>query len=110
MEYLNQDETDTDCGGRCEDCPEYYHCKADSDCETGNCENKVCMEEPQQSSGDSGDSGSSDFTGDDGGAWGEDITWGDIFKAYWMYMAAGLFLLIALIVFIVAIAGSMRGG
>ena len=36
------DETDIDCGGKCESCGEGKSCVLDGDCETGYCEDKVC--------------------------------------------------------------------
>jgi hypothetical protein len=40
---LNQDETDTDCGGNeCKGCSKNQHCNYDSDCKTNNCENGLC--------------------------------------------------------------------
>lgn len=105
---LNQDETDTDCGGKCDECPKYYHCDADSDCETDYCDDGVCLDRP--ATGSNQDDGNDEYepNPDNGGAW--DITWGDVIKEYWIYMAAGLFLLVGLIVLIVAVAGTMRGG
>jgi hypothetical protein len=52
---MNQDESDTDCGGKCQDCPEYYKCKKDSDCLSGFCEGGVCGKS-QASGGSSGGS------------------------------------------------------
>jgi len=40
---LNQDETDTDCGGnKCKDCGINQHCSVDDDCKTRNCDNGIC--------------------------------------------------------------------
>lgn len=41
---LNQDETDTDCGGFCGSCPNYAICKTDSDCQSNYCSpDKRCL-------------------------------------------------------------------
>ena len=45
---FNQDETDTDCGGGCDDCGNYYKCKVNSDCDSNNCDDSgVCLEQGQ---------------------------------------------------------------
>ncbi|MFT4304320.1 MAG: thrombospondin type 3 repeat-containing protein [Candidatus Woesearchaeota archaeon] len=41
----NGDETDIDCGGICDPCGIGKACEIDSDCTTGNCEGKKCVEE-----------------------------------------------------------------
>ena len=38
----NQDETDVDCGGSCEPCPEGGGCATDEDCASGYCANGTC--------------------------------------------------------------------
>ncbi len=38
----NEDETDTDCGGNCDGCPENGQCLTDKDCATNYCAGKIC--------------------------------------------------------------------
>jgi hypothetical protein len=41
----NQNETDIDCGGPCDECPEGKECEEDADCKSGlECEDGVCSE------------------------------------------------------------------
>jgi hypothetical protein len=50
--YLNQDETDLDCGGMtCKACGVGQHCLVDADCASRNCKNQVC-DKPLFSVGD----------------------------------------------------------
>ncbi len=39
---LNQDESDTDCGGSCPPCGEDKACRTDSDCQSGFCDQGIC--------------------------------------------------------------------
>jgi len=45
---LNQDESDTDCGGECEACPLHYKCNTDSDCKSDYCDDGMCLTEPEE--------------------------------------------------------------
>lgn len=38
----NGDESDVDCGGRCETCPHQYTCQVDEDCESSRCSSRRC--------------------------------------------------------------------
>ena len=107
---LNQDETDTDCGGRCNECPKYYHCLVGSDCETGNCEDSLCVS-ATTSDDDDDDSEEDDEESDEEDEDDEnefDIQ--QLFKDYWLYFVAGAFLLMGAMMFIFAMVSSMRGG
>lgn len=44
---LNQDETDTDCGGSCKKCSSEKKCEANSDCESNICSDNICIEQEE---------------------------------------------------------------
>lgn len=101
---LNQDESDTDCGGRCDDCKLDYICKADSDCESENCVSGRCKAESSDEGGNGSGDGDDEDSGD--GSNGGDKDSFDLtewIKDYWYLLVGGILLLIGGIVFVVVV-------
>ena len=42
-QHTNQDETDVDCGGSCDPCPEGQHCQGNADCQSMACAAGLCV-------------------------------------------------------------------